>query len=396
MSSDNTRRNEFANRWLDHHSPQARGRGTKATQKLWAAVIVAALIAGGFVYLGTSSGLFSGNQVPNNNGKGAQSGAALGSTTTIDVIVPSYASGWSAPYETVTQSASAFTSKNNYPAGTTFYLHVASTAGNKYYDALFGPFVAGGCGGSPQVCFTAAPTSSGGTVWGQAGQLGLFQEATGRGISYLLTNNLGASCGSAAGNLAQESPTHTAGHWGAVTGYMTLTVKLNASTASSVTNLGLPMPFPPSTQAPPGPPGPGTTTGRLVMWYATNQTSGNAWIEQNGFTPTSTQPYPNVGTLFYKVLGPIQSTRTTPGTATFSVPLDLTNGPGTGKHVQAAIWISDIQNPSDSSAAVTDATPTALGAYSTIGASILTSTYTAFTSSTGSWTGFQIECSITQ
>jgi hypothetical protein len=134
----------------------------------------------------------------------------------------------------------------------------------------------------------------------------------------------------------------------------------------------------------------------LIAYMATNRTGGNSWIIQNGWTPTSIQPQPTVGQLYYKVLPALISSRTAGAFYSTTVPLDLTNGPGTGKHIQAAVWVSDLQLPTDAAQATPDGAPAAYGAFSTVGPSAVAFSFSSFTVSSGSWTGFSVACSITQ
>lgn len=392
--------------WLDSHSTKRAAR-LKASHAGWAIVAILLVIAGSVM---ASNGTFSAISRPFATGgagglgcsasgsalplTGAivdkATGVALGATTTIDVIVPSV-NGWTKPYESPTQSSSVFTSTNKYPPCTEFFLHVSSSAGNHYYDALFGPYQTGvapwGLGST---------TSCNNCAWAQGTQLGLYQATTSTNQKWLLVDSKGASCGTATGGAADSHTTVQAGNTGAATTTMTLTLTIAGSTASSVTNYGVSWPYITPTLQPPGGPGPGTTTLGLTAWYATNQTTGNAWITQNGWTPTSIQPFPNVGTLFYKTLNGVYSSKTGGGTLTLTIPLDLSQGPGAGKRVQTAIWVTDNQLPSDSATAVTDGAPTAYGAYSAVGPTANAFSFTSFTSSAGRWTGYLINCAVTE
>lgn len=319
----------------------------------------------------------------------AATGGTLGATTTVDIIVPSI-TGWTKPYESPTQSSGTWTSANTYPPCTNFFLHVASTAGNKFYDNLFGPYTTGMGAIQP-----AATSNCVNCVWGVP-NLSLWQESTAANEKWQLVDSLGVSCGTANGGSADAHTAVQAGSAGANTLLLSLTLTLAGTSASTVTAYGVPMPWITPTLAPPGAPGPGTTTLGLTAWYATNRTVGNAWIQQNGWTPTSQQPAPTIGTLFYRTLPAVYSSKTGGGTLTLQIPLDLTNGPGAGKRVQTAIWITDNQLPTDSATAVPDGAPSAQGAFSTTGPSANAFSFTSFTTASGRWTGYLINCGVTQ
>ena len=348
-------------------------------------------LGGSFSGAGTGGGLGTqpGNYPLTGQIQDAQLGSALGATTTIDVIVPAI-NGWSKPWESPTQTSSTYTTRQNMPSGTVFYLHVVSTAGNRYYDQLFGPYTAGR---SPWL--VGSTTTCNNCVWSQGTTLGLYQMTNTNNVRLQLTDSRGSLCASATAAASSTQSTDTAG-MGAVTMVLTLNIQVSGTTSTSVTNYGVPMPIITSTLGPPGPPGPGSSTLQLVAFYATNQTTGDAWISQNGWTTTTTQRSPATGTIWYKVLPAMISTKTGGASMTVQIPLDLTSGPGAGRRVQTALWISDLQLPSDSAQASPNGAPTAYGAYSTVGPNGLGWPFTSFSTSAGRWTGYQINCGVTQ
>jgi hypothetical protein len=194
---------------------------------LFATLLIGAILLGaGIFYIANGGRLFSTSGGPAQSGSfilsgqisDAITGTSLGTTTTVDVIVPSYS--LSKPLESPTQSSGAWTSVNKLAGGTSFYLHVASTAGNKYYDAVFGPYVTGvapwlqGSCGSNQQC------------WTQGIPIGLYQESTAANIKFSLTDSLGSVCTTATGAAGATLSAHQGGNTGAITQLLALSIQL--------------------------------------------------------------------------------------------------------------------------------------------------------------------------
>ncbi|MEM3447263.1 MAG: hypothetical protein QXP38_00055 [Nitrososphaerota archaeon] len=107
---------------------------------------------------------------------------------------------------------------------------------------------------------------------------------------------------------------------------------------------------------------------RPVVWIAFNQTAiSSASLTSQGWIPVSTTALTGY-LVFYKVLDPVESSRTALGSATIPIQIDASSL-AQNSHLKIQVWIADMQNPSDAAAGVGTTTLTAYGAYSGYGIS---------------------------
>lgn len=268
----------------------------------------------------------------------ADTAAQLGaSNTKIDVIDPN---DWSKPKETITVATdtTTYTSSLLYLPGQQLYLHVYSTEGNGYYDALI------------PITVPSTPSLIGQTNKYFLPPITLKQRAAGSNINLLLYSPTGSVLSSTTDSNAGSQGTYTAGA-------KQFSLKVGISLGAYSCAYGIPMPWLTSSYQ--------RVERKAVIFIAFNMTSVSASaLTAEGWTPINNPP---TGFLvFYKFIDGVSSTKNSLGSVTYNIPVD-TSAIAASSKLRIQVWVQDLEMPGDAPIGVSSGAPSSVGAFSGAG-----------------------------